>query len=337
MRHLLAAVLGTLSLLSQASHAQDRSAGSRSAPAGVTQPLARLAGPVQFGIRYQPIEWAGLRDGTTRVEPADLVVGPEAPFVVAPTRVTMFTATVSMQAGISDRVRLLAALPFHNQAMTNINGTGASFRTFAKGIGDLEVGARFVALQRPRLTAALDAAMALPTGSIDRTHTYPNPDGTLPQLPYTMQPGAGVPSFRPALTLSGGMPQIHWGARIGVTRFAGTNARGWAPGHRASVTAWGSLPLAPEVAFSMRGEWHRWGDLRGQDASPSLSPSLMPTARPDLQGGSRLDLGAGMQWLASDGLRFAAEYLLPIRQDLHGPQLARRWSVILAVEVLARR
>ncbi len=68
----------------------------------------------------------------------------------------------------------------------------------------------------------------------------------------------------------------------------------------------------------------------------TLNQSLVPTARPDLRAGQRVDIAPGLNFHIRDGalsgLRFAAEGLYPVYQSLDGPQLKRKWTVILGTQ-----
>ena len=55
-------------------------------------------------------------------------------------------------------------------------------------------------------------------------------------------------------------------------------------------------------------------------------PRRVPTADPDRRGGSRVDLGLGLNFkLPMKGHRLAVEAALPVYQDLDGPQLGAEW------------
>ena len=63
---------------------------------------------------------------------------------------------------------------------------------------------------------------------------------------------------------------------------------------------------------------------------------MVPTADPDLRAGQRLDLGLGVNFLNGTGdlagLRLAAELLLPVYQDLDGPQLEVDSTLVLGLQ-----
>ena len=73
---------------------------------------------------------------------------------------------------------------------------------------------------------------------------------------------------------------------------------------------------APAVADHVAGE------IRDSvDELRNLPNQFIPTARTDLRAGKRLDLGLGFNTEIKAGQRLAIEYVLPLHQDLDGPQL----------------
>ena len=59
------------------------------------------------------------------------------------------------------------------------------------------------------------------------------------------------------------------------------------------------------------------------------------TADPDRQKVERTDIGVGLNFTATgamSGWRFAIEYIVPIQQDLDGPQLETDSRLILGVQ-----
>ncbi|MEO0650680.1 MAG: hypothetical protein AAFZ65_08380 [Planctomycetota bacterium] len=60
---------------------------------------------------------------------------------------------------------------------------------------------------------------------------------------------------------------------------------------------------------------------------------VIPTARPDLRGGQRLDYGLGVNTYIDRRWRIAAEVLWPVYQDLDGPQLETDLTVVAGFQV----
>jgi hypothetical protein len=108
-------------------------------------------------------------------------------------------------------------------------------------------------------------------------------------------------------------------------------------GSRVEATSWVGVPLAKDLSLSARGVFARWGDIDGMDSAGSVNPMVVPTARTDLRGGKRFDVGGGINWYVhrKSGLRLAAEILKPVYQDLNGPQLENDWTLVLGVQVVA--
>ena len=71
--------------------------------------------------------------------------------------------------------------------------------------------------------------------------------------------------------------------------------------------------------------------MRGAD--PTLDPTVVPTADPDLRGGTRLDFWPGINTIVDrgplKGHRFALEAGIPMFQSLDGPQLKSDWRLIV--------
>jgi hypothetical protein len=61
-----------------------------------------------------------------------------------------------------------------------------------------------------------------------------------------------------------------------------------------------------------------------------MDPAIMApvqTADPDRQGIDRLAAGAGINWSLPADHRLAAELMVPVYQDLDGPQLETDWNL----------
>jgi len=70
------------------------------------------------------------------------------------------------------------------------------------------------------------------------------------------------------------------------------------------------------------------------DTDNSINTAMMPTtpspADPGNHGGTRIDAGLGLNlWHPSKGFRVAAEFAVPLYQNLNGPQLGQDWTLTL--------
>ena len=122
-----------------------------------------------------------------------------------------------------------------------------------------------------------------------------------------------------------------WGAQALGTFRLDENDNDYTLGDRLDLSAWASAVVCKGLSTSIRLAHSDWSNVSGADAS--LNPNMVPTADPSLRGGSRTDLGLGVNLLstggATKGHRLAAEVLLPIRQDLNGPQLETDLSFVI--------
>jgi hypothetical protein len=151
-----------------------------------------------------------------------------------------------------------------------------------------------------------------------------------------MQVGSGTWDILVGATWLGQADAWSWGAQATAIFRTGDNDRGWTVGNRVDATAWSALRMGSRASISLRTALAMWGDIDGQDPAPSVNPAVVPTARTDLRGGTRLDLGAGINvhLPGAKGLRFALEVLAPLYQSLHGPQLETDVMVVAGVQVV---
>ena len=81
------------------------------------------------------------------------------------------------------------------------------------------------------------------------------------------------------------------------------------------------------------------GNIEGSDAAASVNPAVVPTARTDLRGGRTVAAGIGFNVYVPrlKAFRLAWEGLLPLYQDLDGPQLETDWRVTVGLQIVPIR
>ena len=172
--------------------------------------------------------------------------------------------------------------------------------------------------------------MSLPTGSITETDQILTPMGMTPspRMPYPMQLGSGTVDLQPGVTYTGQTDAFSWGAQYLGTFRTGTNDEGYSLGDKHDATAWAQYGLSPSVAFSGRVAFRSQGRIDGID--PAIMAPVQ-TANPDFHGGERIEVGAGVNFAVQHGAlkghRFAVEAMLPVYQDLNGPQMETDWTL----------
>ena len=136
-----------------------------------------------------------------------------------------------------------------------------------------------------------------------------------------MQLGSGTYDFNPSLVYRGksGERAWSWGSKIAAVIRTGTNDEGYTLGDRLSATSWFARDLNDNLSVSLNFNYQDWDVIDG--VNPALNPLMIQTADPLLQGGRRLDLSLGANYIFGNGHRLALEYGQPISQNLNGPQL----------------
>lgn len=337
-RHHTTALLAVLAAL-HAAPADAQWIASRAdshAPIGVMADHRHEAGEIMLSYRFMYMSMEGSRDGTDAIADADIIAPSGYGFMVTPERMPMQMHMLGAMFAPSERITLMGMFPYIASDMDHITRAGGEFTTESSGVGDLRVGAMIGLADFGNQTIHVNAMVSLPTGSIEQQDVLPTSNGQEVQLPYPMQLGSGTVDLLPGITWLGQVGEWSWGAQAGGTLRLGENERDWSLGDRVSGTVWGARNLSRNVSASLRLAGESWADVEGEDAAPSVNPAVVPTARPDLRDGQRLDLGIGLNlyFPPLSAFRIAAEALLPVYQHLDGPQLETDLTFVLGLQLV---
>ena len=243
-------------------------------------------------------------------------------FFAAPTDMTMQMHMGMVMYAPTDRLTLMALVPYVRKEMNHLTTDGVRFAERTDGIGDTELRGMYSVheTKEPRQWLLLSGGVGVPTGSIDATM------GEM-RLEYPMQIGSGTFSLLPGLTYLGQVLPWGWAADFGSTVRLGRNDNGYTLGnrHQLGVSITRQLKNSMSVSGGARGEL--WGNIRGADSA--LDPTDEPTKDPSLQGGKRLSALLGItvhpETGTFKGQHFHLQAEVPVRQSLDGPQLQRSW------------
>lgn len=302
------------------------------APIGVMLDHTHEAGEFMLSYRYMYMRMRGLRDGTSRIEPREVLAPDGYGFMVTPLEMPMQMHMFGLMFAPADNLTLVGMLPVEVISMDHVTRAGMEFRTESSGIGDFKLAGLYTLARfgDQHIHGAL--ALSFPTGSIDARDDTPMAEDV--RLPYPMQIGSGTYDLAPSLTYLGQHADWSWGGQASATFRLGENEYDYRRGHFYGATFWGAERFSRWLSGSLRLEGLIWDDVGGAD--PSLDPTVVPTADPDRQGGARLSIGVGANTYVRGGtlkgLRIAAECLLPFVQDLNGPQLGTDWWIILGAQ-----
>jgi len=300
------------------------------APIGVMADHVHHKGEMMFSYRYMNMYMEGNRDGTDSVGRQEVL----DTFMITPTWMTMEMHMFGLMYAPTDRLTVSGMMPFVRKEMKHLTRTGVNFKTRSTGPGDFRLNGLYSLLERGWHRLHLNAGISFPTGSITERDSTPMGPKTL--LPYPMRNGSGTFDLLPGATYLGQTPRWSWGAQtIGTVRL-GENDHDYSLGDRVDATAWGARKWASWMSSSLRVRFDYWKNVDGHDKRlPPKGATVVPTARPDLRGGKRLDLMAGLNFQGTGkatGHRLAIEGGAPVWQDLDGPQLETDWIVTVGYQ-----
>lgn len=286
------------------------------APIGVMGDHLMREDEIMLSYRLMSMDMDGNRTGTSSVDT------PLPGYMVSPLSMDMQMHMLGVMYAPSDKLTLMLMLPYTSISMDHlVNMNSAKFTTESSGIGDVKLGATYGLFAKPGVDFLFNFVVNAPTGSIDERDNTTGPNDV--HLPYPMQLGSGTWDFTPGLTYVQTYDSWSWGAQGLYTFRTGTNDNGYTLGDIFDATAWAAKKLSDSTSLSFRLKALDWDNIDGSDSKLMLMPSMVPTADPNLRGGTRVDALIGINFVlpALSSLRLAAEVGAPVYQKLDGPQL----------------
>ena len=277
------------------------------------------AGQWMVGYQFMVEQLDGNLVGTHPISEATILER----FPSAPTDMTMEMHMAMVMYAPTDRLTLMAMLPYVQMSMRELHRDGTRSTERSEGIGDLELRDTYslYAAKDLRHRILANSGVGVPTGSINQRGA----DGM--RMEYPMQIGSGTFSLLPGFTYLGQALPWGWAADFGSTVRLGRNDNDYRLGnrHQLSVSITREFTHWMSVSAGARGEL--WEDIHG--SNPLLDPTDEPTKDPNLQGGKRLSAMLGITLHPQNGL-LKGQHLhvlgeVPIVQSLDGPQLQRSW------------
>lgn len=314
-------------------YAHEQSLPDDHAPIGVMNDHNHKQGEWMMSYRYSRMGMDGHRAGTNNITTDEVLDD----FMVAPLDMTMEMHMLGLMYGVSDDLTVMGMLPYTRKSMNHINRMDVRFKTRTEGLGDIKLSGLYTLfssgadkeIHRIRHKLLLNFGLSLPTGSIDERGD--TPAGANQKLPYGMQLGSGTIDPLVGVTYFNKLHDWSWGAQGGAVFRFGKNDEGYRLGNEYTATGWLARNLNEQTSISVRLEGKSWGNIKGQD--DDLNPMMVPTARTDLRGGERVDALVGVNFYQPagrfSGHRLAAEFGMPVYQNLDGPQLETDYRLTL--------
>ena len=165
--------------------------------------------------------------------------------------------TVQMQMfevmyGLTDRVTMMAMVPYLHKEMDHLTRSGVNFTTETEGVGDVGLMVHVVLRHNGPHWWILTPGMTVPTGSIDERGA--TPAGPNQKLPYPMQLGSGSVDAYSALNYIYQKPQLVLGVHAKGMFSTGENDNGYQVGDRFHLTAFAAREITHALSISGRLE-----------------------------------------------------------------------------------
>ncbi|NQY73845.1 MAG: transporter [Candidatus Margulisbacteria bacterium] len=290
------------------------------APIGVMGEHTHETGEIMLSYRYMTMTMEGNRSGQDQKSVTDVL----SDFMVSPLDMTMSMHMMGAMYAPSDRLTLMAMLPYFNKSMGHRKRDLTEFTRNSNGIGDLKMSGMYCLYKQDGHNFHLNTGISLPIGSVDEK------DGQPSRLPYPMQLGSGTYDLSLGVTYAKQLKGWSYGSQLSGIFRMGENKHDYALGNRYQGTAWMAKVLTETLSASMRTQASIWDDIRGSDSD--LNPSMVPTALTN-RGGKQLDIAIGVNYYAKNGVlrgnRLSFEVGLPVIQSLDGVQLETDWWAVL--------
>ena len=296
-------------------------------PQGVIGGMSPKQGVIMPSLQYMHMHMDGNRDGADDVSTAEVL----SRFPVAALNMDVDMLMAGLMYGITDDISVMAMIPYIWKSMDHVTRTGVTFTTDSEGFGDLRLIGGYDIYRSGGHTIALSAGLSFPTGSTDERDDTPAGPNQL--LPYPMQNGSGTFDLLPGITYTGRSEDWSWGGQFNAIVRLGENDDNYTLGNVYSASVWGARRWVDWLSSSARLIGEVVEDIDGAD--PRLNPLQAPTADPNLRAANILSLGLGLNFLVPsgpvEGVRLSVEGIIPLVQDLDGPQLERDYMILVGL------
>ena len=327
------------------------------APPGVMGDHAHGAGELMLSYRFMGMAMDGLQDGTDPIPTEEALHA----YAMVPITMQMQMHMFGVMIAPHDRLTLTAMTSYRRNFMemegAHLHTSGGHdhavghLETESTGLGDLRLSALIPLLNTSNADFLLNVGVSIPTGAITVEGSHGGSEVTV--LPYPMQLGSGSFELRPGATFAATHGSWSYGLQTRSAIPLNKNSQNYRLAPTIGSTLWGARRLNDWLSVSLRGSLETWGNITTftehteteshehtahSHAAPAgtTQPAYMSsTMDPNLQGGTRGSLSAGMNLIFPDrlsgilaGQRFAIEFQMPVYQNLEGPQMPLTWTLI---------
>ena len=334
------------------------------APLGVMEDHTHSAGEMMFSYRFMGMAIDGLQDETDAISTEAALHD----YAMVPITMQMQMHMFGVMLAPYDRLTLMAMTSYRRNLMemegAHLHGSGGHDHAVGHhemqsvGLGDLRLSTLIPLLNTANADLILNAGVSIPIGSITVEGSHGGSEVAV--LPYPMQLGSGSFELRPGATFVGTHGSWSYGLQTRGAIPLNKNSQNYRLAPTMGSTLWGAHRLNDWLSVSLRGSYETWGNITtftehtemeshghedehaGHDHDShaaseenTASAYMSPTMDPNLQGGTRANVSAGINFIVPDrlggilaGQRLAVEFQMPVYQNLDGPQMPLAWTLI---------
>ena len=303
------------------------------APISIMGEHTHNAGEWMLSYRFMSMHMEDLYDGDSKIQPS------QAGYTVVPSEMDMEMHMLGLMYAPTNKLTLMAMTNYVENSMdmliTRGMMDGKKTQMESSGWGDSSIGGLYKFYDENKSRAHFGLSLSLPTGSTGES--FKNPMAMTRHQPFSMQLGTGTFDLLPSLTYLN-QPTDHWswGAQANGRIHLSENNQGYSFGDSIGATSWVARNVTEWSSLSLRLGAKSWKGISG-DTDNSVNSAMMPTlsspADPSNHGGTSIDAGLGLNlWHPSNGFRVAAEFAVPLYQNLNGPQLGQDWTLTLGTQ-----
>ena len=232
---------------------------------------------------------------------------------------------VSLELGVAETLTLAVAAGWIDNSR-DLADEDFLVSNESSGISDITAGALFRVYEGNGVSAHLNGAVEIPTGSIEKVG--PDLTGNTRLLPYEMQMGSGsltvVPGVTAAIQNESGTVGGQALAKIRVM----DNGRDYRLGNEFHGNVWMAYNVSELVSISTGARIRTWGSIQGEDAA--MDASLEPGQDPLLSSGKAVAIPAGVNLRVPQGFLSGTEvlfeFVFPAYQSFDSVRQQGRWG-----------
>lgn len=307
------------------------------APISVMGEHTHRANSGMFSYRYMGMHMEDLYNGDSKVSNTVADTG----YMARPVEMDMEMHMFGMMYAPSNKLTLMAMTNYVKNSMDMFMGPmNMHMKMESEGWGDTSIGGLYKFYDKGLSRAHVGLSLSLPTGSTNETFKTPAMGmmaSRTANQPFPMQLGTGTYDLLPSITYLNQPSDLwSWGAQANGRIHLGENNQGYSFGDSIGATSWIARNVTDWSSLSLRVGAKSWKGISG-DTDKSVNTAMMPNmssaADPKNLGGTRLDAGLGLNlWHPTSGFRVAAEFSVPLYQNLNGPQLGQDWTLTIGTQ-----